>query len=65
MKLGDFNSDVTLTWESGGVTAPVDVWVGQILLALPQSTQKMAMDAVISEINRRNKLVEDTSENTD
>ena len=65
MKLGDFDSNLTLTWEGGGVTAPLDVWVGQILLALSQSTQKMAMDAVIAEINRRNKLVEGNNENTD
>ena len=65
MKLGDFDSNLTLTWEGGGVTAPLDVWIGQILMALSQSTQKRAVDAVIVEINRRNKLVEGNNENTD
>ena len=44
MKLGDFNSDVTLTWEGGGVTAPVDVWVSSIILSLSKLQQKEVLD---------------------
>ena len=60
MKLGAFNSDVTLTWEGGGVTAPVDVWVSQILLSLGERQQKEILDAVIVEVNRRNELLKET-----
>ena len=60
MKLGDFNSDVTLTWEGGGVTAPVDAWVSQILLSLSKWQQKEILDAVVAEVNRRNEMLKET-----
>ena len=63
MILGDFNSNVTLTWENGGVVAPVDLWVSQIVLALPDDVRKAVLDSVIAEVNRRNEIVKETNEN--
>ena len=63
MILGDFNSNVTLVWEGGGVVAPVDIWVSHIVLALPEDVQKKVMDAVIAEVKRRNATLGETDEN--
>ena len=63
MILGDFNSDLTLTWEEGGVRAPVDVWVARIVLALPEDIRKVVLDAVVAEVERRNQIVSKTNGN--
>ena len=52
---------LTLTWqedgETVGVSAPLDVWVAQIVLNLPEYTRVQTMDGVVSEIERLNELV--------
>ena len=65
MILGDFNSDLTLTWEEGGVRAPVDVWVARIVLALPEDIRKVVLDAVVAEVERRNQTVEKANADSD
>jgi hypothetical protein len=65
--LGDFKSDMTLTWEDDdgveqGVTAPIDMWVTYILLALSEDQQRNVMDHVIDQIeaeNLRRQVLED------
>ena len=63
MIFDDFNSDVTLTWEEGGITAPADIWVSCIVLALPEDIQKKILNLVIEEVRRRNSIVEEANEN--
>lgn len=65
MILGDFNSDLTLTWESGGVRAPIDVWVAQIVLSLPEDVRNAVLDSVVAEVELRNQIVEKTDADTD
>lgn len=62
LKLGDFDSDLTLTWDGGGVRAPLDLWVSQIVLFLPAESRKAVLDSVVAEVERRNQLVEKTNE---
>ena len=54
MYIADMKTDVTITWEGGGVTAPLDMWVEQMLIAMPEDQQKKVLDAVIAEVKRRN-----------
>ena len=73
---------LTLTWlEDGntvGVSAPVDIWLGQVIVALPADVRRTIMDAVVAEVTRLNALEaevvevdnqditdEETDENTD
>ena len=65
MILGDFNSDLTLTWEGGGVRAPLDVWLSQIVLFLDKDTRKNVLDAVVAEVERRNQTVEKANADLD
>ena len=65
MILGDFNSDLTLTWESGGVRAPIDVWVAQIVMSLSEDARKAVLDAVVAEVERRNQTVEKANADLD
>lgn len=56
IKLGDFNTDMTVTWlapdnEEGeavlqGVTAPLDIWVGQILYVLSEDQRRQVIDTI-------------------
>ena len=45
---------LTVTWNDGGVDAPLDLWVSQILLALSEDQQKEVMENVIDTIERLN-----------
>ena len=54
---------LTLTWQEDnkevGVSAPLEVWVAQMILILPQGSQGLIMDAVIAEVERLNDLPEE------
>jgi len=55
------SAPLTLTWieedgETRGVSAPLDIWIAQIVLALPIDIQSAVMDNVISEVERLNEL---------
>ena len=53
----------TLTWredgEEKGVTAPLEVWIAQIVLVLPVNIQTAVMDNVVAEVMRLNELTEE------
>ena len=53
---------LTLTWledgETVGVSAPVDIWLGQVVVALPLDIRTTIMDAVVAEVNRLNEIQE-------
>ena len=52
------NPELTLTWDEDGkevgVSAPLDVWVAQMILTLSVESQGIIMDAVIKEVERQN-----------
>ena len=52
------NPELTLTWDEDGkevgVSAPLDVWVAQMILTLSAGSQGIIMDAVIKEVERQN-----------
>ena len=52
------NPELTLTWDEDGkevgVSAPLDVWVAQMILTLSVGSQGIIMDAVIKEVERQN-----------
>jgi len=54
------NPELTLTWEEDdktvGVSAPLDIWVAQMILTLSTGSQGIIMDAVIEEVKRLNNL---------
>ena len=60
---------LTLTWEEDGkivgVSAPLEVWVAQMILTLSTGSQGIIMDAVIKEVERLNKLSEEEPEETE
>ena len=62
----ELSRPLTLTWiENGepvGVSAPLDVWVGQIVLNLAVTERVAVMDAVVSEVERLNALQEEEVE---
>ena len=49
--------DVTFTWDDGGVTAPVQMWVEEILMALPSDVQAKVLDEVISRVEYMNEEI--------
>ena len=51
--------EVMFEWEDGSVSAPLSLWIEQILLAMPKDQQGKVLDAVIAEIERRNKIAQD------
>ena len=60
MTLVGLSRPLTLTWlEDGntvGVSAPLDIWIGQLVLSLPNETRARVMDNVIAEVKRYNEL---------
>ena len=60
------NPELTLTWDEDGkevgVSAPLDVWVAQMILTLSAGSQGIIMDAVIKEVERLNYLPEEEVE---
>ena len=62
----ELSRPLTLTWleedEVVGVSAPLDIWVGQLVLALPVDIRGKVMDRVIAEVNRLNALEEEELE---
>ncbi len=61
------SAPLTLTWldeqgETKGVSAPLDVWVAQIVLVLPADVQAAVMDNVVSEVIRLNELLAEEAE---
>lgn len=61
---------LTLTWldsegETKGVSAPAEIWIGQIVLALPTDIQTAVMDAVVVEVERFNVLAAEAEEETE
>jgi hypothetical protein len=62
MMVSGFSAPLSLTWiEDGktvGVSAPLEVWISQIVLSLPSDIQSDVMDNVIAEIERLNELQE-------
>ena len=61
------SNNLTLTWneddEETGVSAPLEVWIAQIILVLPLNIQSAVMDNVVGEVMRLNELDEEI--NTD
>ena len=65
--LTGLGNTVTLTWkdeegEERGVSAPIDLWVSQLVIALPQNIRISVMDAVVAEVSRLNEIQEDEPE---
>ena len=60
------NPELTLTWfedeKEVGVSAPLEVWVAQMILTLSQGSQGIIMDAVIAEVERLNDLTEEVED---
>ena len=54
---------LTLTWledgETVGVSAPVDIWLSRVILALPADIRNTVMDSVVAEVTRLNALEEE------
>ncbi len=57
MLLGTAKMDVTFTWDEGGITAPVQMWVEEILMALPADVQSKVLDAVIERVEYMNEEI--------
>ena len=49
--------DVTFTWDEGGITAPVQMWIEEILMALPADVQSKVLDEVISRVEHMNEEI--------
>ena len=49
--------DVTFVWDDGGVTAPVQMWIEEILMALPSDIQSKVLDEVIERIEYMNEEI--------
>ena len=49
--------EVELTWEDGGIRAPVELFVQHIIMALSQDQQAQIINAVTAEIDRRNEIL--------
>lgn len=50
--------DVTFVWDDGGgITAPVQMWVEEILMALPADVQGKVLDAVIERVEYMNEEI--------
>ena len=60
------NPELTLTWfedeKEVGVSAPLEVWVAQMILTLSAGSQGIIMDAVIAEVERLNDLPEEAED---
>ena len=60
MSLVGLSRPLTLTWlEDGntvGVSAPLDIWIGQLVLSLSNETRARVIDNVIAEVKRYNEL---------
>ena len=61
--LPGLSAPLTLTWldennETKGVSAPLDIWIAQIVLVLPLEVQTAVMDNVVAEVIRLNELQE-------
>ena len=57
--------EVMFEWEDGSVSAPLGLWIEQMLLAMPGDQQKQVLDAVIAEIERRNEIFKAEAEITE
>ena len=49
--------DVTFVWAEGGITAPVQMWIEEILMALPSDVQGKVLDEVISRVEYMNEEI--------
>ena len=49
--------DVTFVWAEGGITAPVQMWVEEILMALPADVQGKVLDEVIERVELMNEEI--------
>ena len=68
--LPGLSAPLTLTWldeneEVKGVSAPLEIWVAQIVLVLPRDVQTAVMDNVVTEVMRLNELMEAEKEELD
>ena len=57
MLLGTAKMDVTFTWDEGGITAPVQMWIEEILMALPSDAQSKVLDEVIRRVEYMNEEI--------
>ena len=57
MLLGTAKIDVTFVWDEGGITAPVQMWVEEILLALPSDIQSKVLTEVIKRVEYINEEI--------
>ena len=57
MLLGTAKIDVTFVWDEGGITAPVQMWVEEILLALPSDIQNKVLTEVIKRVEYINEEI--------
>ena len=49
--------DVTFVWAEGGITAPVQMWIEEILMALPADVQGKVLDEVIRRVEYMNEEI--------
>ena len=57
MLLGTAKIDVAFVWDEGGITAPVQMWVEEILLALPSDIQSKVLTEVIKRVEYINEEI--------
>jgi len=46
--------NTTLVWEDGGVSAPVEMWIQEIILALPADMQAQVLDRITARVEEIN-----------
>ena len=49
--------DVTFVWDEGGITAPAQMWIEEILLALPSDVQSKVLTEVIERVEYMNEEI--------
>ena len=57
MLLGTAKIDVAFVWDESGITAPVQMWVEEILLALPSDIQSKVLTEVIKRVEYINEEI--------
>ena len=49
--------DTMLTWNEGGIKAPLEMWIQEIVMALPAETQKEILSRVIARVEEINEAI--------
>ena len=57
--------DTMLTWDDGGIKAPLEMWIQEIIMALPAETQNQILERVISRVEEINEAITADAEKED